>query len=87
MIAGHADTQRDRDQRLTEQETIHHPPVKCPARQQRTGAMLEHGVRVRFRREFSSFQTRRRACGSRKPVEQNQAIARFMLRCHSRGNV
>jgi hypothetical protein len=33
------------------------PPVKRPARQQWTGAVLKHGVRVRFRREFSSFQT------------------------------
>jgi len=57
MITGHADAQRDRDQCLAQQKTIYHPPVKRLARQQRTGAVFKHGVRVRFRREFSSFQT------------------------------
>ena len=57
MITGHADAQRERNQRLAQQKTNRHPPVKCLARQQRTGTVLEHGVRVRFRRKFSSFQT------------------------------
>ena len=63
MITRHADAQSDRDQRLTQQKTIQDPPVKYLARQQRAGAMFEHGVRVRFRRDFSSFQT-----ASRCPV-------------------
>jgi len=79
MITRHADAQRDRNHCLTQQKTIYHPPVKRLARQQWTGAVLEHGVRVRFRREFSSFQTAfRRLVHARK--EKAAAGAFFHLR-------
>src|ERR1017187_6744698 len=76
MIAGHADAQRDRDHCLAQQKTLHAPPVKRLARQQWTGAVLEHGVRVRFRREFSSYQTAfRRFVHARKEKAAEGAVA------------
>jgi hypothetical protein len=72
MVTSHPEAQRDRNHRLTQQKTIYHTPVKRLARQQWTGAVLEHGVRVRFRRDFSSFQT-----AFRRHVARNFAQPKF----------